>query len=480
MFTPLKPIKIDSIYNGLLPDRMAKCTPDMYAAIFALKSRLRSLNSDLVLSDLFRSYEMQFQAHADYVSGKKSAYSPPPGGSMHEAGRAFDLELKLIKKIGLTAFWPIAATFGLKPIINRPDIGLNEAWHFDCRGSHQLVYDYYVARNGDNFASPYTAMAASAIISIGQKVDALGDNVLAGYIQSGLIRLGQNIGDLDGMIGPRARAALTALQIDPSAPIDTIADAIDKKLQEKFPTEFFTPGTTVAADAAPSRLIVNLHATAAVSTSGQAGLQTYRPDPATLQNLGSIVDQLQQATVISNSFVNPPRLLARLQSGELYFDSNLELDTDGWPGGGDQGDPDWQASTSLECPNGDALNANEVPYFVLPLPTTWAAQFGISLGDYAAVFYKQFLAYAVFGDYGPKNKLGEGSIELLRQLGQERIKNNGQVINAGMGPGVITIVFPGSGAAADRTSQATLLTMINQKGPALLGALKAAPVANAA
>src|SRR4051812_32298727 len=101
MFTPLVEIKFYSIYGGPLPSRMAKCTPDTYRALFAVKENLKARNSDLVLSDLFRSYDMQFQANRDYVTGKKTAYSPPPGGSMHEAGRAFDLDLKYIKKMGL-------------------------------------------------------------------------------------------------------------------------------------------------------------------------------------------------------------------------------------------------------------------------------------------------------------------------------------------------------------------------------------------
>ncbi len=480
MFTPLIPIKIDSIYKGPLPARMAKCTPDMYASIFALKQQLQSLNSDLVLSDLFRSYDMQLQSHQDYESGKKSAFSPPPGGSMHEAGRAFDLDLKFIKKMGLPAFWPIAAAHGLRPIIKQPDIHVSEAWHFDCRGSHQIVYDYYAAGHGDNFKSPYTAMAASAILSIGQKVDVLGDDVLSGYVQSGLIRLGQTIGDLDGRMGPQTRTALTALQIDPNSPIESIADSIDKKLQEKFPAEFFVPGAHIESAAAPDHLVVDMHAVAAAAPpSGQSVSATYRPNPATLPNLGAIAGKLKKATVVPQTFVHPPALLARLPSGALYFDSNLELDTDGWPGG-NQGDTTWQSGTSLRYPDDTSINANEVPFFVLPLPTTWPTQYGISLGDYAAVFYKKLLAFAVFADFGPKNKLGEGSIQLLRQLGEERIKN-GRVINAGMGPGVITVVFPGSGAAADRANQDTLVAAINKKGPALLAALQAAPdAANAA
>jgi hypothetical protein len=472
MFTPLIPIKIDSIYGGPLPDRMAKCTPDMYAAIFQLKQQLRSVGADLVLSDLYRSHAMQLQAHADYVARKKRAYSPPPGGSMHEAGRAFDLDLKFIRKMTLPKFWPLAAAHGLSPILNTPDIRLHEAWHFDCRGSHQRVYDYYDAGLGDNFKKPYAAMAASAILSIGQKVDGLGDDVLPGYIQSGLIRLGQVIGDLDGALGPKARAGVSAMGIDPDLSMEAIADAIDKRLQEAFPEEFFIPGPYLATTDAPSHLVLNLDAAAAQLGSAGSALTMYRPDPASITHLGAIANQLQQASVISRAFRHPPKLLARLPTGELYFDSNLELDTDGWPLGGTYGDPYWQPDTSLRYADHGSINANGVPYFVLPLPTSWATQFGIALGDYAAVIYKQYLAFAVFADWGPKNKLGEGSIELLRRLGQERIKPNGRVTNSGMGPGVITIVFPGSGAAADRDDQATLLAAIGQKGSALFKALQ--------
>ena len=52
MFTPLVPIEIKSIYGGPLPLRMAKCTPDMHAAIRNLKQHLEGLGLDLVLSDL--------------------------------------------------------------------------------------------------------------------------------------------------------------------------------------------------------------------------------------------------------------------------------------------------------------------------------------------------------------------------------------------------------------------------------------------
>lgn len=256
MFTPLVPIAIQSIYdNKPLPTRMAHCTPDTYAAAFATKADLLSKSCDLVLSDMFRSYDMQFQANLDYVTKKKKAYSPPPGGSMHEAGRAFDLDLARIKKIKLAEFWTIAAAHKLAPIIDTPDNKLSEAWHFDCRGSHQIVYDYYNAKKGDNFKSSYTAMAASAIVSTGQKVDVLGDDVRPAYIQSGLIRLGQIIGDLDGSIGAKSRDAIEAIGIDPAASLDDIAEAVDRKLQARFPDEFFVPGTHIDSGPIPKHIV---------------------------------------------------------------------------------------------------------------------------------------------------------------------------------------------------------------------------------
>ena len=192
----------------------------------------------------------------------------------------------------------------------------------------------------------------------------------------------------------------------------------------------------------------------------------YAPSPEAAKILGNIVAQLSSAKPIKPHFLKNPQFLATLPTGELYIDSSMELDTDGWPDGLVRGDPDWQEGTSLRYADANhaSLNANKVPYFVLPLPTKWASQFKISLGDYAAVICRDRLAFAVFGDQGPPNKLGEGSIALLRSLGSERIKPDGHVINAGLEGSAITIVFPESGAVEDRKDEATLLAAIDTKG----------------
>lgn len=246
MKSPLIPIDIISIYKNKfgdlvpLPTRMAKCTPDTYTAIFNIAKDLAKKGGKLILSDLFRSYDMQAQSHQDYVAGRKKAFSPPPGGSFHEAGRGFDLDLSAIK-IPLADFWTIAAKYKVVPIISQPKANVSEAWHFDCRGSHQLVYQYYAEGKGTNF-KPYTAASASAILSIGVHVDAFGANQNQAAIQSGLIRLGKTIGNIDGQIGKNTHKALDEIGV----PFDLnniggMLIQVENQVQQKFPNEFAAP-----------------------------------------------------------------------------------------------------------------------------------------------------------------------------------------------------------------------------------------------
>jgi len=241
MSTPLLDITFPSTYfdDGKripLPKRMARATPDMFAAMQSAAAALENRGGRLFLSDLFRSYGMQLQSHLDWKNKRKKAFSPPPGGSLHEAGRAFDLDLDSLN-IELSEFWVIAREHGLSPIINAPVSGVSESWHFDCRGSHDLVYRYYKNGKGNNFDKPYQAMAASAILSIGVKVDKFNNNQGAAAVQSALIRLGQDIGNMDGSIGERSRAGLAALGIPPSTP-ETMLPALEAQLKTKFPSEF--------------------------------------------------------------------------------------------------------------------------------------------------------------------------------------------------------------------------------------------------
>jgi hypothetical protein len=245
MKTPLLPIQIISIYKNKLgdlmplPERMAKCTPDTFNAIFDIAKDVAAKGGKLVLSDLFRSYEMQAQSHNDYISGKKKAFSPAPGGSFHEAGRAFDLDLSAIK-ISLADFWKIAKKYNVVPIIDKPNKGTSEAWHFECRASHQIVNDYYLQGKGTNL-KPYKAATASAILTIGERVDLFGTNQKQAMIQCNLIRLGKTLGNIDGNIGKKTQTALEEIDITySSSEISSILLQTENLVQEKFSKEYST------------------------------------------------------------------------------------------------------------------------------------------------------------------------------------------------------------------------------------------------
>ncbi len=177
---------------------------------------------------------MQQAAHEDYVSGRKTAYSPPPGSSMHEAGRAMDIDLSSMG-VPLARFWEIARARGFFPIIDAPVVSRSEAWHFDCRGSHDAVYQYVRKGKAGAAMSPYAQMAQSAILAVGVKLDQVPDQGVA-FLQSALIRLGYNPGRIDGVMGRRTRGALKDAGADPDA-ADPAA-VLTAALRDKYPLEY--------------------------------------------------------------------------------------------------------------------------------------------------------------------------------------------------------------------------------------------------
>jgi hypothetical protein len=243
MTTPLFKINIPSIYfdsnqqRKNLPERMAQCTPDTRRAVLSLRMVLDGRGVKLFLSDMFRSHDMQLQAHIE--NAKKGIHSPLPGGSLHEAGRAFDLDLTALLAdniLTLADFWEIAREHGVVPIIAEPKPNKKESWHFECRGSHSLVRQYYSDGKGGTEMKPYQAMAASAILAIGVQVDRF-QNQTAAAIQSALIRLGHELGALDGSIGQKTKNALAAAGVAESDQ-QTMLNSLEEQLKQKFPDEF--------------------------------------------------------------------------------------------------------------------------------------------------------------------------------------------------------------------------------------------------
>lgn len=206
--TSLVPIKVDSIYVGKngsqLSAGMAKATPDTAEAIKGLEADVQARGGKFRLSDLYRSYDAQLRAHLDYTTGKKTAFSPAPGGSFHESGRAMDVDVDALK-MPLADFWVLAKKRGIVPIIAKPE-KISECWHFECRGPFQKIADYYASKG---FKDGYKAMVTAAILDIGSHVDHIPDALeKAAWIQGQLIIKGYDIGRIDGEIGPKTNAAI--------------------------------------------------------------------------------------------------------------------------------------------------------------------------------------------------------------------------------------------------------------------------------
>lgn len=182
----------------------------------------------------------------------------------------------------------------------------------------------------------------------------------------------------------------------------------------------------------------------------------YSPNALSKTLLGWILSLINCAEKIEHSFATEPKAVLKLAGGELYFDSLLNLDTDGsiYYTQDAQG----QNRTSIENADGSPVDSNSVPYFVLP-EKNFYQRFGIKLGDVAAVIYRDKIEFAVFADeYGHQHleeQLGEGSIALHRVLGHETIIN-GKLIDEAIDEDVITIVFPASGIENDPQTPAKI------------------------
>ncbi|MGZ3272260.1 MAG: hypothetical protein ACXU8Z_00730 [Caulobacteraceae bacterium] len=156
-------------------------------------------------------------------------------------------------------------------------------------------------------------------------------------------------------------------------------------------------------------------------------------------------------------------LLRRLPGGPIAYVSKLAVDLDGSPFacGPDHGRSD-QCPTSLMLADGQGreapLDADRVPYVVIPGRGEFSRLTGVRVGDFGVVIKDAVVAPVIVGDTGPYNKLGEGSLALHRALGRELCaERDASGVCVEVPPditsiegGVTTILFPGS-ARSDLT-----------------------------
>lgn len=208
-------LDISRVMGGL----MGLICREAYDPVLALNFEVNKLGGTLLLTDMFRTWDHQVQAHHDFVTGKKKAYSPPPGRSFHQAGRSIDVDIKVLNetlrpddaaKSGFDLYWEIANDLGFTGVVQnrlRPVPEATEAWHWDFLGVFgRLRQD--------------VSYRTAAMVAI---MDATGDNyegyeserIQAYRLQGYLYHLGLYSSKIDGLWGEKSQGAMSEYLADP-------------------------------------------------------------------------------------------------------------------------------------------------------------------------------------------------------------------------------------------------------------------------
>jgi hypothetical protein len=151
--------------------------------------------------------------------------------------------------------------------------------------------------------------------------------------------------------------------------------------------------------------------------------------------------------------------ISRYADGTVMYQAKASVDADGSPVVGGSGWPnDVQTWLTYDKGSKDTfVNAEEVPFIVLPLPAKEAGlslmkDMGVGKGDLAVVVSGDRCSFALLGDAGPWFRLGEISLRAHEDLGNPQCRTPGEHpckrlkggSGIGISQGVTYIVFPGT------------------------------------
>lgn len=126
-----------------LPASMSKLVEEAAISLKKVYEEVVKAGGHLYISDMFRSAIMQQKAHEDWKMGRKSSYSPPACSSVHEAGRAIDIDA-YDTGIGHKKVREILNANGWTNIVET--LTGSECWHYEFRSKkweeYRKKYDY--------------------------------------------------------------------------------------------------------------------------------------------------------------------------------------------------------------------------------------------------------------------------------------------------------------------------------------------------
>jgi hypothetical protein len=144
-------------------------------------------------------------------------------------------------------------------------------------------------------------------------------------------------------------------------------------------------------------------------------------------------------------------------NGAIFWTADMDIDCDGKRTAqcNENTDCCFQADTAFHNKNDEPLTASSTPYVVIPNDFHIAGLDSNNGGNVTAVIFNNKLLYAVFGDTGPTNIIGEASFATASALGINPDPKNGGTA----GP-VTYITFIGTGTRpSDIENQAETKTL---------------------
>jgi hypothetical protein len=160
-----------------------------------------------------------------------------------------------------------------------------------------------------------------------------------------------------------------------------------------------------------------------------------------------------QTRGIKDASTDPSRCdrILRFPDGTIFFSAKMAIDSDGSPRAS-LIDASGNSSTSLAFRDGQFVNAETVPYIVLPrldriTKEDFIADTGLKIGDFAAVIFKDQITGAFVADEGPFFKIGEASIRIHERLQPAtpspwQTSTKKKIRDSSVEQGVLYFVFP--------------------------------------
>ena len=150
------------------------------------------------------------------------------------------------------------------------------------------------------------------------------------------------------------------------------------------------------------------------------------------------------------------------KTGAVFWKSDMDIDCDGQRTTqcNENTDCCFQADTAFHQSDGKPLNSAALPYLVVPSTSSiWNySSAGVHGASVAAVIYNGKLTFAVVGDTGPTQIIGEGSYSLAVSLGIDPDPSTG-----GTDSGVTFIVFTGNSSIVSPIENHNNATTLGQQ-----------------